>query len=71
VIVYNNAPGPLTPSAPENNISINYGGVTKEDGQKLFEYLQTESNVEFLKDDLSFQVPTAGLHIDNLLKCED
>ncbi|KAG1051820.1 hypothetical protein G6F43_005997 [Rhizopus delemar] len=60
VIVYNNVPGPLTPSAPENNISINYGGVTKEDGQKLFEYLQTESNVEFLKDDLSFQVPTAG-----------
>lgn len=61
VIIYNNVPGQLTPSAPEGNITVELGGVTQEDGRKLFEYLQTSSRVKFLKKDQSFKVPTAGV----------
>lgn len=62
MIIYNNVPGQLTPSAPEGNITVELGGVTQEDGRKLFEYLQTSSRVKFLKKDQSFKVPTAGLY---------
>lgn len=48
------------PSAPESNATIEYGGISKEDGEKLFEYLKTSSKVEFLKYDHHLGVPTAG-----------
>ncbi|CEP15986.1 hypothetical protein [Parasitella parasitica] len=63
VIIYNNNPGPVTPSISDGKVSIDYGGISKADGYELFHYLRRNPNsdtVEFLKQDLSFPVPTAG-----------
>ncbi|CEG67292.1 hypothetical protein RMATCC62417_03744 [Rhizopus microsporus] len=60
IIFYNNLPGPVMPSAPESNATIEYGGISKEDGERLFEYLKTNSKVEFLKYDHHLGVSTAG-----------
>lgn len=48
------------PSAPESNATIEYGGISKEDGERLFDYLKTNSKVEFLKYDHHLGVSTAG-----------
>ncbi|KAG1117479.1 hypothetical protein G6F42_013427 [Rhizopus arrhizus] len=63
VIIYNNNPGPVTPSIPDGKVNIDYGGISKADGYELFRYLKKNPDadlVEFLKQDLSFPVPTAG-----------
>lgn len=65
VIIYNNNPGPVTPSVPDGAVKIDYGGISKEDGYNLFHYIKKKNNgtevvAEFLKQDLSFPVPTAG-----------
>ncbi|KAI9267864.1 peptidase S8/S53 domain-containing protein [Sporodiniella umbellata] len=60
VVFYNNVPGALTPSAPEGHVTIDIGGISQEDGRKLFDYLQRESKVKFFQNDQSFKIPTAG-----------
>lgn len=64
VIIYNNHPGPVTPAVPSNSVNIDFGGISKEDGYNLFHYLMTQGEnqvqAEFLKQDLSFPIPTAG-----------
>ncbi|KAI7893941.1 peptidase S8/S53 domain-containing protein, partial [Mucor mucedo] len=64
VIIYNNHPGPVTPAVPGNSVSIDFGGISKEDGYNLFHYLMTQGEkqvqAEFLEQDLSFPIPTAG-----------
>ncbi|KAI8088202.1 peptidase S8/S53 domain-containing protein [Thamnidium elegans] len=62
VLIYNNNPGPVTPSVPANSVHIDYGGISKEDGYNLFHLLQkkSDSKASFLEVDQSFPVPTAG-----------
>ncbi|KAI8640225.1 peptidase S8/S53 domain-containing protein [Parasitella parasitica] len=63
VIIYNNIPGPVTPSISEGKVDIEYGGISKADGYELFHYLKRNPDydtIEFLREDLSFPVPTAG-----------
>lgn len=66
VIIYNNNPGPITPSVPDGAVKIDYGGISKEDGYNLLNHIKKkggdkkEVQAEFLKQDLSFPVPTAG-----------
>jgi hypothetical protein len=63
VLIYNNNPGPVTPSVHEGMVNIEYGGLSKEDGYELFNYLSKHpdaNEAEFLKEDVSFPVPTAG-----------
>jgi minor extracellular serine protease Vpr len=63
VLIYNNSPGPVTPSIPEGMVDIDYGGISKDDGYKLFYYLAShpdDNEAEFLKEDVSLPVPTAG-----------
>lgn len=64
VIIYNNNPGPVAPSVAPNTVQIDFGGISKEDGYNLFHHLRKypgkEVKAEFLKEDMSFPVPTAG-----------
>ncbi|KAI8366558.1 peptidase S8/S53 domain-containing protein, partial [Blakeslea trispora] len=62
VLIYNNEVGPLNPSAFNDGIHIDYGGISKQDGQLLFQSLaSTNRSATFQKHDVSFPVPTAGL----------
>lgn len=63
VLIYNNLPGPVTPSVPEDTVDIEYGGISNEDGYRLFNYLSQypdANEAEFLQEDVSFPIPTAG-----------
>jgi hypothetical protein len=61
-ILYNNLPGPITPSAPGGAVKIEYGGISLADGYLLFQYLDQFSNntAEFPQMDKSFPVNTGG-----------
>lgn len=62
-LIYNNDPGPLTPSVHDNMVVIEYGGLSRDDGYLLFNYLKQNPDkrqVEFLANDSSFPIPTAG-----------
>ncbi|KAI8890208.1 subtilisin-like protein [Backusella circina FSU 941] len=61
-IIYNNVPGPITPSAPSDAVKIEYGGISLVDGFHLFEYLEQSTNntAEFPQVDKSFPVTTGG-----------
>ena len=60
-LIYNNEIGQLTPSAFNDAIHIDYGGISMEDGQRLFQSLNSTNRIAiFQKHDISFPVPTAG-----------
>ncbi|KAG0167333.1 hypothetical protein DFQ28_006295 [Apophysomyces sp. BC1034] len=62
VIIYNNVPGIVTPSAPEQDVHIEYAGISHADGETLFRYLQQHpgETAHFPKNSKSFPIPTAG-----------
>lgn len=63
VLIYNTSPGFLTPSATGDYINIPFGGITKSDGEELFNYAINEDNPKkaiFLKNDTGFPAPTGG-----------
>ncbi|KAI8075789.1 peptidase S8/S53 domain-containing protein [Gilbertella persicaria] len=63
VLIYNNAPGPITPSVSEHAATIEYGGISYQDGNLLFQHISQDKAV-FSPQDVSFPVPTAGFISD-------
>ncbi|KAI8997124.1 peptidase S8/S53 domain-containing protein [Pilobolus umbonatus] len=62
VILYNNVPGVVHPSVPNETLTIGYCGISQEDGLLLFTSLNTNPTqpTKFLQEDRSFIIPSAG-----------
>ncbi|KAF7723370.1 hypothetical protein EC973_002069 [Apophysomyces ossiformis] len=60
VIIYNNVPGMVTPAVSEQNVHIEYAGISMEDGEALFRYLQQNPSqlAFFAREPRSFAIPT-------------
>ena len=52
----------ITPSVTTTSVHVEYGGVSQEDGKRLFDYINANprATIEFREADLSFPVSTGG-----------
>lgn len=68
-IVYNNNPGLVNPSINDPAIHIQCGGISKEQGQALFNLITSNPGIQFKlpNEDVQFNIPTAGKIVHTLL----